>query len=85
MSEAFNAGIFLHIARALLDIEILDEKGRFRTSIGRAYYSAFLLTRTTLERKGQTFSADAQHKEVREYLKTIDMDHMADLLKQLFD
>lgn len=85
MSKDFNPGIFLAIAKRLLDIEDLDEKGRFRTSIGRAYYSAFLLTRTRLERKGKRFGTDAQHKEVREFLKTIHMDYMADLLNTLFE
>lgn len=66
-------------------MENLEEKGRFRISIGRAYYSAFLLTRTRLERRGQSFGTDAQHKEVRDFLKTIHMEYMADLLKELFD
>ena len=69
-----------------MDITELDEKGRFRTSISRAYYSAFLLARTKLERKrGGKFDTEAQHKEVRDFLKKIRMDYMADQLKELFD
>ncbi len=83
LTNSFNPEIFLDIAKKLLNITKLDEKGRFRTSISRAYYSAFLLTRTRLERKGINFGTEAQHKEVREYLKTIHMDYMADQLKTL--
>lgn len=68
-----------------MDIEDLEEKGRFRTSIGRCYYSAFLLTRTRLERKGISFGTEAKHKEVRDFLKKIHMDYMADQLKELSD
>ncbi|KKM61253.1 hypothetical protein LCGC14_1533520, partial [marine sediment metagenome] len=39
----FNPLDFLDIAKKLLLIDDLNEKAKFRTSIGRAYYSAFLL------------------------------------------
>jgi len=82
----FNPLDFLEIAKKLLLIDDLDEKAKFRTSIGRAYYSAFLLTRTRLERnKGINFGKEKQHKEVRDSLKLIGMDYMADQLKTLFD
>lgn len=77
---------FLEIAKKLLIINDLNEKGKFRTSIGRIYYSAFLSIRTRLERKkGFTFGEEKQHKEVRTSLKLIHMDYMADQLKELFD
>ncbi len=83
--KGFNPLDFLDIAKKLLLIDDLNEKAKFRTSIGRAYYSAFLLTRTRLERKGIKFGKEKQHKEVRNSLKSIGMDGMADQLKVLFD
>ncbi len=85
MASNFNPELFLDIAKKLLNIENLDEKGKFRTSIGRAYYSAFLLVRIKLERKGKRFGTEAQHKEVRDFLKIILIKFLADLLKALFD
>ena len=81
----FNPFEFLNIAKKLLTIKDIDEKGKFRTSIGRAYYSAFLLTRTKLERGGRKFDAEGQHKNVRDFLKSINMDYMADQLLALFE
>jgi len=83
--KGFDPVEFLNIAKKLLLINDLNEKGKFRTSIGRAYYSAFLLIRTRLERKGIKFGEEKQHKEVRNSLKSIDKDYMADQLKELFD
>ncbi len=85
MDKGFNPSEFLDIAKKLLLINDLDEKGKFRTSIGRAYYSAFLLIRTRLIRKGFKFGEEKQHKEVRNSLKSIRMDHIANQLKELFD
>ena len=76
---------FLNIAKKLLFIKDLDDKGKYRTSIGRAYYSTFLLIRTRLERKGIKFGEEKQHKEVRDSLKSIGKEYMADQLKELFD
>lgn len=81
----FNPEIFLEIAKRIKIAEELEEFGRLRTSIGRAYYSAFLSTRSRLEMKGQSFGTDSQHKDVRDFLKTIKRDGIANLLKQLFD
>ena len=83
--KGFDPVEFLNIAKKLLLINDLNEKGKFRTSIGRAYYSAFLLIRTRLERKGIKFGEEKQLKEVRNSLKSIDKDYMADQLKELFD
>jgi len=85
LNNSFNPSEFLNIARQLLLINDLDEKGKFRTSIGRAYYSAFLSTRTRLEREGKRFGSEGQHKKVRDLLKSINMHHMADQLLELFD
>ncbi len=85
MSNNFDPEIFLDIAKKLLVIDDLDEKGKYRTSLGRTYYSAFLLTRTRLEKKGIKFGEEGQHKEVRDRLKSIGMNYMADQLKELFD
>lgn len=85
LSNNFDPEIFLDIAKKLLVIDDLDEKGKYRTSLGRTYYSAFLLTRTRLEKKGIKFGEEGQHKEVRDRLKSIGMNYMADQLKELFD
>lgn len=83
--KGFDPVEFLKIAKKLLFIKDLDEKGKFRTLIGRAYYSAFLLIRTKLERKGFKFEEEKQHKEVRNSLKSIGEDYIANQLKELFD
>ena len=83
--KGFDPVEFLKIAKKLLLIKDLDEKGKFRTSIGRAYYSAFLLIRTKLKRNGFKFEKEKQHKKVRDSLKSIGMGYMADQLKELFD
>ncbi len=85
MHKGFDPVEFLKIAKKLLHIKDLDEKGKFRTSIGRAYYSAFLLIRTRLVRKGFKFGKEKQHAEVRNSLKSIGKDYLADQLKELFD
>ncbi len=85
LDKGFNPSKFLNIAKKILLINDLDEKAKFRTSIGRAYYSAFLLTRIRLERNRFTFGKKQQHKVVRNILKLIGMDNMADQLKELFD
>ncbi len=85
LNNSFDPYEFLNIAKKLLLINDLDEKGKFRTSVGRAYYSAFLLTRTRLERGGKKFGSEGQHKKVRDLLKSINMDYMADQLLELFD
>ena len=83
--KGFDPVEFLKIAKKLLNIKDLDEKGKFRTSIGRAYYSAFLLIRTRLERKGIKFEKEKQHQKVRASLKSIGKHYLADQLKELFD
>ena len=85
LNNSFNPSEFLNIARRILLINDIDETGKFRTSIGRAYYSAFLLIRTRLVRKGFHFGEEKQHKEVRNSLKTIGKGYLADQLKTLFD
>ena len=80
----FNPEIFLEISKKLRDNTALDEIGRFRTSINRAYYAAFLIVRTRLELKGKSFKKEAQHKEVRDYLKDLNHDFLATELETLF-
>ncbi len=85
LNNSFNPSEFLNIAKKILLIKDLDETGKFRTSLGRAYYSAFLLTRKRLERGRKKFDSEGQHKTVRDFLKSINMDHMANQLLVLFD
>ncbi len=85
LKNRFNPLIFLEIAKKIKQSQNLDEKGKLRTSIGRAYYAAFLTVRSRLERKGGIFVKDKQHYEVREYLKTLGHDIIADFLEKLFE
>ena len=84
MRERFNPEIFLEIAKYLRKNKNLDEIGRLRTSIGRSYYAAFLCTRDHLERKGKSFKKEAQHQDVRDYLKVLNQDFLAAQLETLF-
>ena len=49
MRKLFNPEIFLDIAKKIKENRDLDEQGKFRTVIGRAYYAAFLTTREHLK------------------------------------
>ena len=80
----FNPEKFLEMATFLKDQEDADSECRFRTSIGRAYYAAFLLVRHQLILKGYSFGNDAQHSDVRKYLKERGNDRLANELETLF-
>lgn len=84
MRAKFSPETFLEIAKYLRDNKTISEIGRFRTSINRAYYAAFLLSRTRLELKGKSFKKEAQHQDVRDYLKDLNQDFVATQLETLF-
>jgi len=51
---------------------------------GENQINNFLLVRTSLGRKVKSFGTEAQHKEVRDFLKIINIEFLADLLKVFF-
>ena len=82
MLSRFDPKIFLKIAIYLKDESYIDNNGRYRTAISRAYYAAFLFAK---ERTGRYFSKDKIHGTVRDHYKSIYRDDIADKLNQLFD
>jgi len=85
MSKRFDPRLFHNIAINLKNNKDIDQEGRYRTSVGRAYYAAFLITRNRLKLKGKSFDKNKQHKDVREYLKVLNQEYLASQLKTLFD
>lgn len=75
----------MKLAEDLIDAENLIEEGRLRTSISRSYYGCFLIIRTLCERKGGKFDKNKQHASLRDYLKVLNHDFLANLLETLFD
>lgn len=67
----FNPKDFLKLSKDLIDdTQYNTRESVYRTSISRAYYSAFLVCRTWLETKGYKFppTTDA-HQKVIKYLR----------------
>ncbi len=85
MRKKFNPQIYLEIAKYLKDNNDLNLEGRIRCAVGRAYYAAFLLIRNKLKQKGRFFDKNRQHKEVREYLKILNQNFLANQLETLFN
>src|SRR4051812_35864228 len=63
----FDGSEFLALADELLQHGAGDE-AKQRSAIGRAYYAAFLRTRSYLQAKGQNFTRDRAHQEVWEFI-----------------
>jgi len=57
-SQRFRPRRFLKLAIRLIDDDTYNESCRIRTSIGRAYYSAFLIIKSKLESLGHSFPDD---------------------------
>jgi uncharacterized protein (UPF0332 family) len=73
MKSSFPPRHFLELADKLLNDKKYDKEARIRTSIGRAYYAAFLSAMRKLESFGFSFTnVDRIHREVIEALKTKD-------------
>ena len=67
MTEIFNPLIFLEIAKRLMNDKNYNDVGRWRTSIGRAYYAAFLITFEKLKDAGfRIKDTNRMHQEVIE-------------------
>jgi uncharacterized protein (UPF0332 family) len=64
---------FQHLGNQLLDDDDYHSESRFRTSIGRAYYSSFLVIREWLmtNRKRKLSKGARVHRQVIEELKKI--------------
>jgi uncharacterized protein (UPF0332 family) len=64
-SRRFKPRKFLRLAERLVSDKNYETPCRVRTSIGRAYYAAFLFAKEKLERIGRPFSNDHRvHQEV---------------------
>ncbi len=82
----FNPEIFLDVAKSIKDNDNLDEQGKFRTVIGRAYYAAFLTTREYLIRyKAKRFDKERQHQDVLDVLDELDETILKNMLDKLRD
>ena len=84
MTHFFHPEIFLDIAKQIKDCRDLNEEGKHRVSIGRAYWAAFLTTREYLKRfKGWTFGEKKQHKEVLDALDILNEEFIKNELEKL--
>jgi len=64
----------------------MDEQGKIRTVIGRAYYAAFLTIREYLKRyRGVTFDKEHQHQDVLDALDNFDKYNIKNWLDRLRD
>ncbi|MGQ9723591.1 MAG: HEPN domain-containing protein [Candidatus Jordarchaeum sp.] len=68
---SFDPKDFLKLSRNLIsDVNYNTQESVFRTSISRAYYSAFLVCRSWLETKGFRFPPTSDvHEKVIKYLR----------------
>lgn len=86
MTNFFNPEIFLDIARRIKDRNDLNDQGKLRTAIGRAYYAAFLTTREYLKKhKAKTFDKERQHQDVLDALDALDEYNIKNWLDKLRD
>ncbi len=80
MRHFFHPEIFLEIARKVKDFRDVDEQGKLRTAIGRAYYAAFLTTREYLRFRGFTFEEKGQHQKVLDALDDLNQEYIKNQL-----
>jgi len=67
LTNIFDPAIFLNLAKSLRDDEKYNDEGRWRTSIGRAYYAAFLIVFSFLKNQGIEIKEISEiHKDVIE-------------------
>ncbi len=86
MSYFFDPEEFLEIANKILMHDNLPTQGKFRTSISRAYYAAFLKSKNKLENLGFRFlNTKRLHLDLRMCLKEdFKRGDIADSLETLF-
>lgn len=81
----FSPKDFVDLAEKLISERRFPDSAKTRTILNRAYYGAFLITKTRLEELGESFTSDEEiHKEVIHKLKEKD-DNLADKLNNLYD
>ena len=86
MKGTFNPEIFLGIAKRIKEDKTLNEQGKIRTIIGRAYYAAFLSAREYfILYKAKSFDKEHQHQDVIDALDEFDAYHLKNWLEQLRD
>jgi uncharacterized protein (UPF0332 family) len=67
LTNTFDPAIFLNIAKYLRNDRQYNDEGRWRTSIGRAYYAAFLIAFSFLKNQGIEIKEISEiHKDVIE-------------------
>ena len=86
VKKFFNPEIFLNVAKKIKESINLDEQGKFRTAIGRAYYAAFLTAREYLKfHKAKKFDKDRQHQDVLDALDELEQYDLKNWLDKLRD
>ncbi|GAI75118.1 unnamed protein product [marine sediment metagenome] len=84
MTHFFQPRIFLDIARKLKNYRDLDDEGKLRVVIGRAYYAAFLTAREYLKRyRWIEFREKGQHKKVLDALDDLNQEFIKNQLDLL--
>jgi len=82
----FDPTIFLGIARDIKDDDGYDEIGRWRTSIGRAYYSVFLKALAKIEyTKGKITTTGKIHQIVIDIIHESGYTNVKNKLEKLRD
>ena len=81
----FNPDDFLILANKLIDDNDYTDESRYRTVIGRAYYSAFLTAYKKFLEKGRNFpNVDRIHMDVRKALQN-EMSKIGNKLEKLHE
>ena len=67
---AFDPCLLLSLSTALSEDSNYEDESKYRTSISRAYYAAFLVARRYLESSGYIFPPESNvHRKVIDYMK----------------
>lgn len=95
--RVFNPDDFLTVAENIFEdaSQFSNKEAALRTSVGRAYYSAFLRCKEFASHHGEIYLTDYDkpdckrpgevHAAVREALKEISLWHIANFLYRLFE
>ena len=83
MTHFFHPEIFLDIARRIKDYSDLNEEGKHRVSIGRAYYAAFLTAKEYLKYRGREIRGRSQHRAVLNALDALNQEFIKNQLDSL--
>jgi len=84
MTHFFHPEIFLDIARKIKNYGDLDEEGKHRASIGRAYYAAFLTAKEYLKKyRWIEIRGKSEHRAVLDALDDINQEIIKNQLNSL--